>query len=245
MDEWDVADKAMSKLDGVVPWGVCLGNHDYDDHGENRGAAGFLKHFGPERFAKYPWFGGASPNKLNSYQLFSADGIDFVILHLEMDVPDAAIDWARQVLAKYPKRVAIVSTHSYLQGRDGVGRNVKETTGSSHSGEAVWNKLIRNHPQIFMVLCGHVQATVEYYQVSKNDAGADVLEMLADYQGRENGGNGWMRLIRFDPAKRQIEIRTYSPVLKSFETDDTSQFTIPWILPAGCGAKEPAVAAAR
>jgi len=40
--EWEAADKAMSQLDGVVPWGVCLGNHDYHDHGESRVATGFL-----------------------------------------------------------------------------------------------------------------------------------------------------------------------------------------------------------
>ena len=26
--QWEVADAAMSRLDGVVPWGVAVGNHD-------------------------------------------------------------------------------------------------------------------------------------------------------------------------------------------------------------------------
>src|ERR1039458_5100578 len=29
MNEWVVAQKAMSVLDGVVPWGVAIGNHDF------------------------------------------------------------------------------------------------------------------------------------------------------------------------------------------------------------------------
>jgi hypothetical protein len=230
-DEWRVADKAMSQLDGVVPWGVCLGNHDYYDHGETRGATGFLQHFGPQRFQKNPWYGGVSDNGLNSYQLFSAGGTDFVVLHLELGVPDPAIAWAKQVLAKHSSRAAIVSTHSYLHGLDGVGRSVKE---GPNSGEDVWNKLVRDHPQIFMVLCGHITDAVEYYQISVNDAGNKVLEMLADYQKRNNGGDGWLRLIRIVPESREIRVRTYSPVLDKWETDADSQFVVPFVLPAQC-----------
>ena len=224
--EWEAADKAMSQLDGVVPWGVCLGNHDYHDHGESRVATGFLQHFGPQRFRKYPWYGGASDNGLNSYQLFSAGGIDFVALHLELDVPDPAIAWAIQVLAKHSSRAAIVSTHSYLHGLDGIGRE--------KSAENVWNKLIRSHPQIFMVLCGHITDAVEYHQISVNDAGNKVLEMLADYQKRDHGGDGWLRLIRIVPASHEIQVRTYSPVLDKWETDADSQFVAPLVLPAQC-----------
>lgn len=222
-DEWVVADSCMSQLDGVVPWGVCLGNHDCVDHG-TRDARLFLQHFGPDRFRKHPWYGGVSDNGLNSYQLFSAGGIDFVVLHLEMDVPDPAIAWARQVLARHSSRAAIVSTHYYLHGLDGIGRG--------RSGENAWNGLIRGNPQIFMVLCGHITDAVEYHQVSVNDAGRQVLEMLANYQKRDHGGDGWLRLIRIVPASREIHIRTYSPVLDKWETDADSQFVVPLMLPA-------------
>jgi hypothetical protein len=233
MDEWDVAGKAMWALDGVVPWGVALGNHDYDDHGENRVATGFLKQFGPERFKNVPWYGGASPNGLNSYQLFSASGVDFIAFHLEVEVPDPAIAWASGVLNRYPKRAAIVSTHSYLYGQGGIGRRGRDEkrTDNCNSAEETWNKLVRRNPQIFMVLCGHVQKTVEYHQVSINDAGNRVLEMLADYQKRKDGGEGWLRLIRLVPASREIQVRTYSPVLDKFETDADSEFTVPWESP--------------
>ena len=236
-EQWVIADGALSTLDGVVPWGVCLGNHDFDVSGETRKAASFIEHFGPSLFKGVSWYGGASPNGLNSYQLFTAGGIEFIILHLEFDVPDAAIGWAGEVLDRYPGRAAIISTHSYLKGRDGMTRGVNDgkMKAGLNAGEDVWNKLIRSRPQIFMVLCGHVQATVEYYQVSNNDAGNKVLEMLADYQRRPNGGDGWMRLIRIDPAAGQIQVRTYSPLLEKFETDPDSQFTAPFELPAGCG----------
>lgn len=237
--EWKVADEAMAVLDGVVPYGVAIGNHDYDsDNGVQTGVATmYLQHFNPEkRFKGRPWYGGASPNGLNSCQLFSGEGTDFVILHLEVNAPDDALAWAKGVLARHPTRSAIVAIHTYIRHKDGVGRETKrEYRKEGNSGEEMWEKFVRRSPQVFMVLCGHVGSAQEYHQISKNDAGVDVLEMLADYQARENGGDGWLRIIRFVPSSREIQVRTYSPVLNRFETDSNSQFTIPWHVPQACG----------
>lgn len=46
------------------------------------------------------------------------------------------------------------------------------------------------------------------------------------------GCDGWLRLLRFVPARRQIEIRTYSPSLEKFETDENSEFVAPWEMSA-------------
>jgi len=237
--EWKVADEAMAVLDGVVPYGVAIGNHDYDsDGGVNKGVATmYLQHFNPEqRFQGRPWYGGASPNGLNSYHLFSGGGIDFVILHLEVNAPDDALAWAKDVLARHPTRAAIVTIHTYMRHSGGAGRETKpEYRKDGNSGEQIWEKFVRCHPQVFMVLCGHVGSVQEYHQISPNDAGADVLEMLADYQNRENGGDGWLRIIRFVPSSREIRVRTYSPSLDRFETDPDSQFTFPWSFPDAHG----------
>ncbi len=236
MSQWTVASNAMARLDGVVPWGVAIGNHDYESDLLKQGVATtWLRYFGPERFKGCPWYGGASPNGLNSYQLFSGGGIDFLILQLEVEAPDAAIAWAQGVLKEHPNRAATVATHAYLKGRDGVARNPKhDMRTGGNSGEAIWQKLIRDNPQIFLVLCGHEGRTDEYHQVSTNSAGNQVVEILADYQKRTNGGDGFLRLIRFVPASRQLEVRTYSPALDKFETDETSQFVVPWEMPAAC-----------
>ncbi len=74
--EWEVANKAMSVLDGVVPWAVAIGNHDYDTANVSDGpVTNFLKYFGPHRLSKYPWYGGSSPDGVNSYQFFSGGGV--------------------------------------------------------------------------------------------------------------------------------------------------------------------------
>ena len=235
MDEWVVAQRAMSVLDGVVPWGVAIGNHDFDSTAcRPDQATAFLEYFGPQRFRGCSWYGGASTNGLNSYQLFSAGGLDLVMLHLELDVPDFAIAWASEVLRSHPHRAAIITTHSYLNGVSGTNGYNGAVSKYGNSAEEVWNKLVRCHPQIVLVLCGHHQRTIAYHQVSTNDAGGRVVEMLADYQKLHNGGDAWLRLLRFAPAQGEIQVRTYSPALKEFKTDPKNEFVVPLDIPACC-----------
>lgn len=233
--EWKVADEAMAVLDGVVPYGVAIGNHDYDSHQgiQESLATMYLRYFDPEkRFKDRPGYGGCSPNRLNSYHLASAGDIDFLILFLEMTPPDDALEWARDVLARHPDRSVIAVMHSYLLGLEGISRDNRDIyRKGGNTGEMMWDRFIRSQPRVFMVICGHVGKTVEFHQISRNDAGTPVLEMLVDYQKRENGGDGWLRLVRFVPAKREIQMRTYSPVLDQFETDADSQFVVPWEAP--------------
>ena len=227
--EWEVANGAMGLLDGHVPWGVAVGNHDYD-LGENgkpvRKASAFLKWFGPDRFADQKWFRGAHDNGINSYQVFTAGTRSFLIFHLASDVPDEIIRWAKDVLAEHRDLPAIVTTHIYLDDRSQARHSEPYMLGQTgNSGEQIWQKFIRSSPQVFMVLCGHSStAGGEWYQVSKNDTGQDVFEVLADYQARENGGDGWLRIVRFDEAQGRIWFKTYSPSLDQYESDDNSDF---------------------
>ena len=54
-NQWLVAQKAMSVLDGAVPWGVAIGNHDFDSSAcRPDKATTFLQYFSPERFRRQP-----------------------------------------------------------------------------------------------------------------------------------------------------------------------------------------------
>ena len=74
-----------------------------------------------------------------------------------------------------------------------------------------------------MVLNGHNPGVG--HQTAINAAGLDVFEMVADYQMRPNGGDGWMQLIEFDSANDRINIKSYSPTLETFKVAPQSEFT--------------------
>lgn len=230
-EQWPVADAAISLLDGHAPYSVAYGNHDFDVFNDSGAGSEMAQSwFGDSRYQDYAWYGGASPDGENFYQNFSAAGYGFLHLNLKYDPDEAAFVWAKEVLATNPERVVILSTHAYLTDEGPGGHRAPE-------GENIWNQLVKSHDQIFMVLGGHYtedfshQADIkngvwgEYYQVSMNDAGREVYEMLADYQDYPNGGDGWMRLIEFDLENQSINVRTYSPARDDFQTDDGSQFS--------------------
>lgn len=45
---------------------------------------------------------------------------------------------------------------------------------------------------------------------------------------QKNGGNGWLRIMKFLPAKNKIAVTTYSPVLKQYAKDAQNQFELEW-----------------
>ena len=65
--------------------------------------------------------------------------------------------------------------------------------------------------------------------------------MLADYQDRASGGEGWLRILRFVPAENKVYVQTYSPWLNRYETDADSEFTLDFpmggaFIPSGAAA---------
>lgn len=161
----------------------------------------------------------------------AGSGLEILVLHLELDVPDEAIRWAEGVLKANRGRPAILVTHAYLVDRDKARGRRPYLRAGGNSAEQLWDKLIRRTPQIFMVLCGHYARPGEYHQVSANDSGGQVIEIIADYQFRPNGGDGWLTLLWFDTQAGRIQGKTYSPWLDRYETDADSQFDFPFPAP--------------
>lgn len=224
--EWERAEHAMRLLNGKMPYSVIHGNHDLNLVGSrSSGTGAFLKHFGRGRYTHHDWYIGSSANQLNHAQRFSAGGRTFLHIGLELEAPDAALAWAQSVIDAHPGLSTIISTHSYQN--DTTGRT-QHSEFQGNSGRQIWNKLVRLNPQIFLVLNGHFYADHgERTQISHNRAGQAVIEMCSDYQAYPNGGNGWMRLLRFDPAASHMTARTYSPWLNQYLDDTDSRFTVP------------------
>jgi hypothetical protein len=228
IEEWLVADQAMMLLDHVVPWGIVIGNHDFDSWTDpHAGSLNYLQFFHPARFFDDPGWGGADADGYNTYRYFEGAGRRFLALHLIPDIPEPAITWAQSVIDAHPGVPTMISTHVYMKQN---GRtlfpymDLYDPTWGGHSGEEIYQMLAVPNPQVFLVTCGHMP--LELFQISPNSLGQDVLEMLADYQLREFGGQGFLRLLRFYPDEDRIDVLTYSPWLNEFETDADSQFSI-------------------
>ena len=225
--EWENASLAMRLLDGVVPYSVAPGNHDMVV--KARDTTLYNQYFSPARFSDRKWYGGHfGETNDNNYCFFEGGGRKFMVINLEFAPRDEALQWAASIAGKYPTHHVIVATHSYMRpdGRDTNGPKAYNIAGNS--GEQMWQKLIRKQPNIFFVVSGHVLGVG--LQTSVNDAGHNVLEMLTDYQGLKNGGDGWLRTITIDVAASEIRVKTYSPTLRQTNEDPKETFTLPWKL---------------
>lgn len=233
--EWEAAKAAIDLLDEAgIPTLIAIGNHDYDDQAQTRSATMFNSYFGVDRYEGQPWFGGAyqSDQAENVYGLFEIGGETYLVLVLEFGPRDEVIDWANEVVASHPEAKVIILTHSYLHND---GWRVEEGTewspnryglgADANAGEALWNKLVKKHPNILLVLNGHVLGSGTARRVDVGDHGNLVFQVLANYQMRANGGDGYLRLMEFYPDGR-IEVSTYSPYAWANLTDPENQFVL-------------------
>jgi hypothetical protein len=228
--EYDRSLTAMTKLEDPattgladgIPYGMLMGNHDDDN------PALFNQYYGVSRFSGRSYYGGHySTTNDHNYTLFSGAGRDFVVVSLSYAPSSAVLTWAKGVLEANPNRVGIVVSHSIL--------NESETIPASWTseGSTIYNAL-QGTANLRLMFCGHMSNSSSspswHGEGRRTDTygGYTIHSVLADYQDRESGGNGKLRILQFVPAENKVRVRTYSPYTNVWEADadSSSQFTL-------------------
>jgi hypothetical protein len=261
--EMPTAREGFEKIAGKVPFSVVPGNHDYDamwtdsnhppaakilsvaDFGvlHAGGLDNFRTVFGADTpfFKGKEWYVASHDGGADSAQIFAAGGYRFLHIGLQFDAPNASLAWAAEVIKRHPGLPTIVTMHDYM---DNDGKRIPNPVIDNHASDPqdntpqmIWDKLISQHDQIFLVICGHEHG--QAFRTDDNRFGHKVAQVLADYQDRHQTatdtglkqtpipigiGDGWMRLMRFDMAgdAPTIHVGTYSTHYdkKSTETPD-------------------------
>ncbi|MEO6490855.1 MAG: T9SS type A sorting domain-containing protein [Ferruginibacter sp.] len=207
-----------------IPFSLCVGNHDQTPNGSAAGTTTYFNQFfGSSHFAGRTYYGGHyGSNNDNHYEIFSASGVDFLVISFEYDqlasftASGGPLEWAEGLVQTYPNRKVIILTHY----------GINEDQSYSVQGQAIYTRL-KNYSNYILLLCGHVHSTDGEARRSDVFAGRTVNTLLSDYQGTTGGGNGQLRIYEFDPQQNTLSAKTYSPFTNTFQTDDDSQFTIP------------------
>ena len=224
VEQWAVADAAMSMLDDVVPYGLVVGNHDFPTHLSEKKYGLFNDYFPISRFDKQPWWGGGYPDGSNnySYQTFSSGGLDFLILHLHFEPDELARQWASDVIAEHPDHRVIISTHSFL-GEDGEVWIIN----SYNPIETIWADLVEPYENVFLILSAHRSG-----EARRTDyiGSRPVHQLLACYQAEYAGGGSQLRLLDFIPEDNRIDVSTYAPLTDEWEDDSDSAFSLDYAM---------------
>ncbi len=148
----------------------------------------------------------------NMYQTFSAGGVDWLVLSLELYPRAEAVEWAKQVVKANPKRNVIVVTHSYLTG-DRKIRQDKEY--GSTTPQYLFDNLIKVYPNIKMVFSGHVGQWGT--RLDKGDNGNTIVSYLTTLHSNNNP----VRTLEINTANGSVTSKLVTPNKGTSENDST------------------------
>lgn len=237
------ADTGMYRLEAAnIPYGMAVGNHEeLPSNGSStqlptNPKTRYNQYFGYAHFSPFKYisgtpdathyYGGAVDNSGandvnhndNHYDLFNAGGLGFIVIYLEYDYQNGLVfnsnspvyNWADNLMSTYSSRKAIVVTHY-------AGHGSMNSTWDHNTQQAtmIYDKL-KHHSNFFMFLGGHVSGD-GFKQIMYN--GRSVKTYITDYQfekgtdGKENGGAGYLRLMKFSVINDNVTVRTFSPYI--------------------------------
>jgi hypothetical protein len=217
-------DPALTHQAGGIPYDVTVGNHDQVPNGDPNGTTDYYNaYFGYAHFLGRPYYGGhVGSSNDDHFTLFSGGGLDFILISIEYGATTntPVLNWADSLLKAYPARQGIIVHHNLI----GAG----EQGGWQNGGQTLYDAL-KDNPNLGLMLCGHVSGEGKRMDVFQGDT---VHTLLADFQGRSHGGDGWLRVLEFSPSTNQLRVKTYSPTLNALETDGDSQYALSFAMGA-------------
>lgn len=204
--QWDNLALGLDQFRGKVLFLPIAGNHDlgvkrqaYDAYLEQE----FLNDFSDAQ----KFEGGKM-----LYQELDAGGLRLLLLGIGYGAirEDGALAWIDEVMRAHADRTCILLLHAYL---DENGRRL-------NSCRLEHDEVIAKYPNIRLVLCGHMRGYCSLTESFDDDGDgtpdrlvtALMYNMQSTQYYRPNGEYyATMRLLRFDPAARSIEVISFSP----------------------------------
>ena len=239
--QWESVSRALKRLDDVIPYIPCQGNHDCGALAAEDRRSDLPKCFYPERsvlnekhlVSMGKNYEGKETMENCAFEFHTDTWGDLLVIGFEFAPRDEVLDWARELIEsdKYKHHRVIILTHSFLDHNGNQIPTEGYTLQPRNWPKAVWEKLIYPSKNIAMVLCGHagnipvIKSTIAAtdYSVTcsyREDPAADghiIPQMMfnaqmADGGWHGNGGDGWLRILEFMPDGETISVRTFSPL---------------------------------
>lgn len=214
--QWENGDRTMSVLEGAgIPFGVAAGNHDVSP---DLDYTMFSKYFGEDRFKDRDFYGESYKNNRGHYDLISAGGTDYIMLYMGWGIGSEEIRWMNQVLKQFTDRKAILAFHDYVQADGQLNAN----------GKKILEEVVKPNRNVFMVINGHYTGSaLNTAQLDDDGDGTPdrkVYQILSDYQGLGEGGDGYLKMLLFNPADNTLEVKTYSPYKDDYNYYDPEEY---------------------
>ncbi|WP_244225055.1 metallophosphoesterase [Corallococcus sicarius] len=227
-DAYQILDTAQ------IPYAIAIGNHDTaavcpggsacpgNVNANLRNTTTFNAYFPLSRFKA---LGGVYETGKcdNAYHTFSAGGLNWLVLNLELWARTDAVNWAKTVLAQFPRHNVIIITHSHLNGSGGI----EQGNGGygNNSPQYIFDNLIKQYANVRMVFSGHVGNAA--YRTDVGVQGNTVYQMLNAYHDSTTNPT---RLVEIDTAANTLTTRVYAPLTNTERADGVKAYSnVNWV----------------
>ncbi len=223
---------AISQLNGVVPYTVVRGNHDYYSYDFNLAFAvdGYLN-----QFKENGGLMDETSAENSYYKLTAPNGDKWMVVNLDWSPTDDEISWADGIIAANPDYQVIIITHQYMF-LDGTTVDTEDYNQGT-TGAYLWDNLVKKYENVKMVFSGHIESNLITMTQSIGDNGNIVSQFLIDAQDVEwyynrylNDENdtlsplGLVTIFYFDEDGRTVDVRYYSTIKNKYY-HTVNQFT--------------------
>ena len=206
--EWEVAMNNILRMKSAgIPFSLVRGNHDTVDT--------FNANYAYEQHASSV-NGTFDESMLNTWQKFSVGNRKYIVFALDFGPSDKVLAWAADIIEAHPDHNVIITTHSYLY-RDGTTLDASDLyppsgVGGGNNGDHMWEKLIKKHENIVLVISGHDPVSRIIMAQDEGDNGNIVTQLLVDFQYEDanQGGLGIVTLLHFSEDSDEIQVETFS-----------------------------------
>ncbi len=224
--EWQRAQESFWLLgENGVPHSQVRGNHD--------GKESFELYMGADMDYQDSIQGAFNDQMANTWRLLQVGQVKYLIFALDYGFGDDVIEWAGEIIERYPDHNVIITTHAYMSDNyttlDYTEAVPPSTTGGVNDGDQLWEKFISQYENIKLVLCGHIDC--DNVQISEQIGvhGNTVKQILIDPQGMDKdiGPTGMVAMFYFSEDGRNVKLQYYSTVRDEYEiTSETTEFTL-------------------
>jgi len=268
-EQWEKAGEAMNMfLQNGIPYTWCAGNHDDLVLGDqfsgwigNQAGAPALdpnavsSHVNGNNYptgnetadsqataAGYAQWVGDFNNGMDTALRFTANGLDFLVINLEWNAAQPALQWAENILddPRFSDHNAIIAPHAYVNARGQVYDPSQGIIMETFLRGFV--SLLNAHPNVFLTLSGHFATDFGYFSPSpvrgrnqlmfdRQDR-CDFGSYLADNDpdlippDRSKVGGATVTILNFDTVRNLIHVSTYDVYTGQWRVDYGNQYSV-------------------
>ena len=239
--QWNYVMSQLERFRSVgIPLFLTPGNHDWLDGDKTHWNTRLDPDFWYRNVAQKRNFEAMTPDDtFNTAMRWDFGLLNLLFIGMAANVHcswGAQHEWALSVAKKYSDRLAIVTTHAYLNS-DGTLQEPQDT--NYLYGDCIWKETVMLAQNIIQVMCGHTHtSTTGWWHLIQTGVNRNRVDALnIDTQEFPNGGDDYVRIYRWKPDLKIIEASTiqvtgpssYTNVteLPSIQSGNEASFTIP------------------